>query len=65
MKPGDKVEILLHGRARGVRDEGGGWMHYWLTGEIVKINRKTVDVQIRPNWTERYVKIDRVREVSA
>lgn len=45
MKVGDRVQVLLHSRCRGIGDTGGGWNSEWIPGTIIKVNRKTVDVR--------------------
>lgn len=41
---GDRVYVLLHSRAKGYPDTGGGWSSDWLPARIVKVNRKTARV---------------------
>jgi len=43
---GDRVEVLLHERARGVRATVGGWVASWHRGTVVKVNRVTAQVKL-------------------
>lgn len=44
-KVGDRVQVLLHSRAKGVLGTGGGWSSDWLDGTIIKINPVNVVVK--------------------
>jgi hypothetical protein len=63
LKPGDVVRYFYKSRTSGIFDEGGGWATHEATGEVVQVNRVTVDV-IPAGWrsTER-VKAERIVEV--
>lgn len=44
LKPGDQVIVVRNHRSRGTV---GGWRPHSWVGEVVKVNKKTVDVQLQ------------------
>lgn len=63
-KVGDRVEIKLHSRTHGYKDTGGGWTTDWVSGTVIKVNRKTVDVRLDQYYYrfDHRVSRDRVRK---
>ena len=60
---GDKVEILLHSRCRGIGNTGGGWSSDWIEGVVTKVNRVTTTVKHQYYFRETHtVKRNRIRK---
>jgi hypothetical protein len=64
-KLGDKIQILLHSRCRGVIDTGGGWSSDWMDGTVVKINPVNIIVHTNQYYFGYYhsVPLRRVRKL--
>lgn len=54
---GDRVQFWNNGRADGAV---GGWAEFWWHGQILKVNRKTVQVYVELRQQAEIVPIERV-----
>lgn len=54
---GDRVEVLVHSRAKGVAVHRGGWSYYWIVGTVMKVNRKTATICTDVNYFGHFVNL--------
>ena len=66
MNVNDRVEVLLHSRAKGVATHQG-WIDDWVPGRIARINRKTAVVELDNYYCQwiRTLPFDRIRKAGS